>query len=1348
MDNEVWYSRQQQLLKSIPPAEMKFILEGYLSGSAGPYIKVYELYALKDKSAQQIARAFRVTRSTIDNKIDKIVSLAERNPVKVEALSPGTDIFSIPIGRLFLTARAYNCLLSSGLHTIRDVVALGEQELLKRKNLGRKSCDEIKAALRPLLAHLLASTPDTVIAEYLKTHHNCPSGKPEDLSLDDNGRLFRILGDFEKGLAKTKLTVSKQNETLGLLRSYPPGQIYVIAPKEFVVRGFDYYRAGNVLSFKWSADQAELTAEVRGSKTYFITISANGSGLEFHCDCPAWTPRLNCKHVICTLATIKNLLDPAAFKAGNGNEGKRGVLLEQLYAGPRCQEPAKKEKAESAECLPEKQKPEYSIVINMAGSRLKEMYVKNSSERLGYRHPSCPYELRRFIPALSSYMLQWDHNDLDRFLDKYGNKYPFILETGRKEQHIEFEEGVKYKAATTLDAYPGSVVASKIFTRDGKEIPGAILSGNYLFDIDNGKFSRTGRAIGWQLWEEIDSLRYTPGWRTEQAGEKNSFSMPLEMFQAYQFVFPSSEGDTPYNVKLKAEGKEAPISKPEPSYRLTISQAPGKDFFTMQAGCRAGEVTAPPTAKLFGFLSFDGTSPAIRAHKRREILYKVFFGMLAAGSVASAEKIMKKELSAVEFRKRRIKEKATGLLRRHLASFYQDERQMLLHGLRWISVPIDKKKELSLYKVPYEIFGREIFRGMKSSDIMTVSHEKMSEGLPLLYERLKKEGIELFLEHKPVKTSSWEFAFDATRPANLDWFEIRPEIRCNGKLVDEQTWQKILAGRGVSEADGCVRILDANSQKVFRIIADIYKTAGKERIRKREVASVSRLQIFDWIMLRNSGVKVKLPPEDEQIINRLAAFEKLEPKPLPSKLKARLRGYQRQGYSWLSFLYENRFGACLADDMGLGKTIQAISLLAGIKEGRVKSPGGDVKCPHLVVLPPSLLFNWENEIKRFYPGLRTVFYTGKDRNTRFDGHDIVLTTYGLVRMDIEKLKDIQFDVIVFDEAQAVKNIFADVTGAARQLKGGFKLAMTGTPLENHIGEYYSIIDLAVPGLMGEYDEFSPLIKKDASPAMDRIIRRTKPFVLRRTKEKILKELPPKTERDIYLDLTGEQKALYRKTVEQVKKTIDQAYVTKTRQQAQIIALTAILKLRQLCVSPRLLSPEFTDQSPKIAFLLESLRELLQENHSALVFSQFTSFLDILGEDLKKQGIEFLRLDGSTPTVKRKKLVEMFQAGESPSIFLLSLKAGGQGLNLTKASYVFHLDPWWNPAVENQASDRTHRIGQKKNVTITRLLMRHTIEEKMMELKKRKLDLYKAVIENSAQSKRFSITKSDFNFLLE
>jgi SNF2 family DNA or RNA helicase len=309
------------------------------------------------------------------------------------------------------------------------------------------------------------------------------------------------------------------------------------------------------------------------------------------------------------------------------------------------------------------------------------------------------------------------------------------------------------------------------------------------------------------------------------------------------------------------------------------------------------------------------------------------------------------------------------------------------------------------------------------------------------------------------------------------------------------------------------------------------------------------------------------------------------------------------------------------------------------------------------------------------------------------------------------------------------------------------MALTGTPVENHIGEYYSIMDLVLPGLLGDYKQFLRRSKNAMTDLLPVVVERTKPFILRRTKERVLKELPPRLEQDVYLDLTEKQRKFYNRTVDEVKATIDEAYRQKTTSQAKIIALTAIMKLRQICLTPQLLVRDMQEECPKIDFLQQKLVELLSESHSCLVFSQFTSFLDLVESRIAGDGLALFRLDGSTPVARRKTLVDSFQLSTIPAVFLLSLKAGGQGLNLTKASYVFHLDPWWNPAVESQASDRAHRIGQKNRVIVTRLLMRHTVEEKIMELKRRKTGLYKALLESPEKATSMAITKQDFDFLL-
>lgn len=1131
---------------------------------------------------------------------------------------------------------------------------------------------------------------------------------------------------------------SSDNKVLDLLESFPQGQIYTIAPKQYVVRGYDYFRQGRLMNFAWSEDYSMLTAHVSGNRLYAVTISANGHGLELRCNCPAWTAHSNCKHVVCSLITIKSLLQSDTFRTHRPDEGYIDALMKELRNEPQTDETPLKQLI----------KPGYSIVIEKDSS-ISDIYLRSDGKKINTYLNDLPHELRK-LTDYSYYSNYSRQRELAGSMQKIGNKYPIILKTKAEEAIITFNQD-GCLACTEFDAQPDSVRACKVCVAKGKTLLDTAVSGDFAFDREAKTFSLIQNKKGWQVWNEAVNLLYeTDSYDDFPDDNDTSFLMPKKLFQEMQIVYPTDEGDKPRDLLLKSDGQEARVHNAIAKYRLTLTPDSLEKQFTMTAECKVDGLECSPAYDVFGFFprAEGSLSAPLRSQKRKKILYQAFFDMLSADSKTAAEKIIKQSLAVADFRKFRTKREAKAFLLDHLALFMKNESRLLLHDTGWLSFRIDKTKESLLYKIPYGLFGCEIFRDTLQHDRMTLSAEALFGKLPKLYEQLKEHDIELFFDKKPVTTSSWDFAFDAVRPSGIDWFEIRPEITCNGEALDEGLWKHILAGKGVIDKGDCIQVVDANANRIIRMISEIYGTSNKGKGQQREIVQIPRLRILDWIMLRNSGVRVRLSPEDEKIISRLMSFEKIAAKPLPTRLKAKLRQYQKDGYFWLAFLYEHRFGACLADDMGLGKTVQAISLLAGIKEGLINCPSIKNACPHLIVLPPSLLFNWESEINRFCPGLKTVFYTGKERNTDFKGYDIVLTTYGLVRMDIDKLKEIPFDVIIFDEAQAVKNIYADTTGAVRQLKACFKLSMTGTPVENHIGEYYSIIDLAVPGLLGDFEDFKPLIRQEVSPVLDMIIRRTRPFVLRRTKEKVLKELPAKIETDIYLELTEKQKGLYKKTVEQVRQTIDDAYRTKTQGQAQIIALTAILRLRQLCVAPQLLAPDIKEPSPKTGFLIEQLTELLEEKHSALIFSQFTSFLDLLEYDLKKHDIAYLRLDGSTPVIKRKKLISQFQNSEGPSVFLLSLKAGGQGLNLTKASYVFHLDPWWNPAVENQASDRAHRIGQKKKVTITRILMRHTIEEKMMELKKKKLALYKAVMEDASGARKgLSIKKDDFNFLL-
>jgi len=1131
----------------------------------------------------------------------------------------------------------------------------------------------------------------------------------------------------------------EQREVLDAFKAFPQALIYTLGTKEDVLKGFDFYKKKNLFQLGWNNNFSRITAKVANKwdkGVNSVNFFLDKSGLAFTCTCSSWKRSSGCEHIICAIMTIKNLLQPEVFHL-NIDEEHREKLLNGLLLQKVAQE--KKEKH-----------PDYSILLEKNGSSFNIQIMLD-----GERITQPPHDLPSDIGIFYNYFLYSFHKmqAFSRYLKVYGNKYPILFRNGKEDMEVMFDASLNYSAKTELDASRTSIRATrKCFDRKGSEENLLLVDDHFAIDLPNKLFGPVKDKRGWEFFNGLRDTFVPHEWdKVSYEDDDRTIRIPIKTFQMSTFVFPSSSREKIFqDITLRSMGRETTLNEAENTHRLTIMPEEKEDTYMLRADCYLENLRFPPYRGLFEYIEKLEKKQVtfLWATNKKVLLYEAFFSLLPGMGRKEAEKIIHKTLSRKEFSLRKAKKIAHYLLTDYLNSLGTEDVLLTYHHRKWYVIPLDKEKQALLYKIPYDLFGKKIFKGMKRYDQMILTEKDMEEKFLLLYERLKEHGIDLYYMKKPVEKVKWDFTFDADRPSGIDWFEIRPEITYNGKPVDDSLWMEMLNKKGMVEKEDSIQILDSNSRRILNTIANVYRTSNLDSRRKKEIIRIPRLQILDWIALRNSGVTLRVPKEDEEIIERLTQFKKIEKKTLPEGLKAKLRSYQKDGYYWLSFLYEHRFGACLADDMGLGKTIQAISLLAGIKEGKIKSGAKGNGYPHLIVVPPSLLFNWENELQRFYPDFSINHYTGKDRGASFKDSHIVLTTYGLIRMDIEKLKDVQFDVIIFDEAQAIKNIYADTTGAVRKLRSNFKLTLTGTPLENHIGEYYSIIDLAIPGLLGEFKRFKPLARIETSPELDILIKRTTPFVLRRTKEKILKELPPKIETDIYLDLTENQKALYKKTVEQVKSTIEDAFFSKTESQAQIIALTAILKLRQLCVSPQLLYPEMREPSPKIDFLIGKLKELLDEEHSALVFSQFTSFLNLLEKELRKNGIGFLRLDGKTPVGKRKSIVQDFQSQKGQPIFLLSLKAGGQGLNLTKASYVFHLDPWWNPAVESQASDRAHRIGQRNKVTITRILMRHTIEEKMMELKKKKLDLYRTIMDNAKNHKKGThISRSDFDFIL-
>jgi len=445
---------------------------------------------------------------------------------------------------------------------------------------------------------------------------------------------------------------------------------------------------------------------------------------------------------------------------------------------------------------------------------------------------------------------------------------------------------------------------------------------------------------------------------------------------------------------------------------------------------------------------------------------------------------------------------------------------------------------------------------------------------------------------------------------------------------------------------------------------------------------------------------------------------------VPEGLQASLRDYQLQGLSWLSFLREFGLGGILADDMGLGKTLQTLSLLLALKQR------GELTHPALIICPTSLLGNWLAEAARFTPQLRVLQIHGNKRQPLFNAladYDVIVTSYPLVVRDHKYYQSQPLSAVILDEAQHIKNSGSQAAKAVRLLKADFKLALSGTPLENHLGELKSIFDFVLPGLLGNDTHFNQVYRKPIEKHGDTerahaLKARIAPFMLRRTKAQVASELPEKTEIVQLLELESDQRNLYESIRLVMETKVRELFVQKGVAASQIQFLDALLKLRQACCDARLVPVEHArsvQSNAKLQWLRDTLPEMLEEGRNILLFSQFASMLTLIEDDLNALGIRYSKLTGQTK--HRQAQIDAFQNGET-RVFLISLKAGGTGLNLTAADTVIHYDPWWNPAAESQATDRAHRIGQQKNVFVYKLIASNTVEQKVQLLQEHKRQL--------------------------
>ncbi|TWT75567.1 ATP-dependent helicase HepA [Posidoniimonas polymericola] len=650
-----------------------------------------------------------------------------------------------------------------------------------------------------------------------------------------------------------------------------------------------------------------------------------------------------------------------------------------------------------------------------------------------------------------------------------------------------------------------------------------------------------------------------------------------------------------------------------------------------------------------------------------------------------------------------------------------------------------------------ELFNRLLELGLAPRqadyfDQTPPGHLQMSpRQLTTVVETLVDEGWSVEAEGTLVRRGG---GVSVSVKSGVDWFDLEGEVDFGGATATlPELLRAIRSGeRYILLGDGTRGLLP---QQWIDRYAPLGELGGRQEGESLRFQTGQALLLDSLLSGREADHSVEIDRKFAAWRKRLASFQGVTPAAAPRSFRGELRDYQREGLGWLRFLEKFGFGGCLADDMGLGKTIQVLALLA---DRRRRQPRDAERRPSLVVAPKSLVYNWKLEAERFAPKLAVADYTGIDRAERvgeFTDYDLVLTTYGTLRQDVELMAATPWDYAILDEAQAIKNAASQTAKASRVLNARCRLALSGTPVENHLGELWSIFEFLNPGLLGTSGALGELTKssrdEEQQSRLAAIRRGIAPFLLRRTKEQVLPQLPKKSEQQLYCELPPAQRKQYNDLRNHYRASLEERIAKTGLAKSKVHVLEALLRLRQAACHPGLIDKRRRSKpSAKLNLLLEQLHEVLGEGHKALIFSQFTTMLDIVRDRLDKAGVVYEHLDGKTRDRQRR--VERFQNDDACQAFLISLKAGGCGLNLTAAEYVFLLDPWWNPAVEAQAIDRAHRLGQEKPVFAYRLIARDTVEEKILRLQAGKRELAEAIISADSSLLR-TLTSDDLQMLL-
>ncbi|MFN7993994.1 MAG: SNF2-related protein [Bryobacteraceae bacterium] len=1070
-------------------------------------------------------------------------------------------------------------------------------------------------------------------------------------------------------------------------------------------RGAAYFRSGAVRIAQGT--ESTVVAYVRGSRTYDVEITWDGKHLVLFCDCPYFETDGPCKHLWATILAgdahnylsamtrfdrslvrydmpddaNQDLPDREEYdeEEDEGEGIENDNVYRTTYKSPYFQQPSsvpawKKhvQQLVAAEVQPSEGWPssrELLYVIDprssqVGGALMLELLTREPKKAGGWKKPALPRLQYAEIDRLP--------NALDREI--------LTLLTGSTGQP-EWMFGSDYNTVPVTFRLLGKFAANTmpIIASTGRCVLGE---------------SEVDPEIKPLVWDDGDPWSFRIRMCSGDEGKYRLNGCLRREAMEIDLNDPDliTQGIVIFNGRISRLDDRAPLRAIAAMRKIERIEVPGN-----QAGDMLGallEHTIADHLELPEDLRFEQIRPALRP------CVSIFF---ENDRRWETEKV--KLLLSFDYDGRRIPESHSSR-----GVYYPEARQFLIR---------DRQGEETAKRVLYDLGAREGDRRWQQEP----EHFLSPNRLPALVRACLQAGWHLEAEGKAFRKPG---KVQVEVSSGIDWFELRGGVDYNGTTVKLPALLAALR-RGeqmVRLGDGSYGLLPEEWLSQFGPLAAL-GVAEPDHLRFRR----NQAGLLDVLLAARE--EVVCDEAFHRIRDGLRQFDGIHPAAQPAGFAGHLRNYQQEGLGWMEFLRRFGFGGCLADDMGVGKTAQVLALLENRRTLRAAGTGTDAPFgPSLVVVPKSLVFNWKQEAARFTPQLRVLDHTGAGRNSSgFADCDVVLTTYGTLRRDAADFKDLEFDYIVLDEAQAIKNPSTESAKAARLLRGHNRLALSGTPVENHLGELWSIFEFLNPGMLGAVSVFRLAGGTSRNPSDETrrlLAQALRPFILRRTKEQVAAELPPKSEQTIYCEMEAPQRKLYDELRAHYRRSLLTTVAKQGLAKSKIQVLEALLRLRQAACHPGLLDPKRSaDPSAKLDVLISRLLEIVEDGYKALVFSQFTSLLAIVRERLDSQGIPYEYLDGQTRD--RQRCVERFQNDSGCPLFLISLKAGGLGLNLTAAEYVFLLDPWWNPAVEAQAVDRAHRIGQTKQVFAYRLIARDTVEEKVLQLQSNKRELAAAII---------------------